>query len=129
MNITVERATKYFGMTTFAAKWGEYAREQRVVAITMAQREFARALGRSLLDDEPEYVMGDQVREEFAAYEQALYTLLRDVEPTGSGTAVPSLDQEVRKAPAFTVGGVKGQWSPRALAWLGHIGTVSRNGS
>jgi len=127
--IDVRNATEYFNTTTFAAKWAEYAPDQKAAAVEMAKREFARALGRPLLEDEPTFQLGDRTREEYAAYEQALYFLLRDVEPAGTGNAVPSLDQDDQRAPASSLGGIKGQWSPRALAWLGSIGTVARNGS
>ena len=127
--IDVKGATEYFKTTTFAAKWAEYSKEQKEAAVEMAKREFARALGSPLREDEPPFKMGDQTREEYAAYEQALYTLLRDVQPNGTGTAVPSLDQDDQRAPAVTLGGSKGQWSPRALSWLGHIGMVIRMGS
>lgn len=129
MAINVEGASQYFKGTTFSAKWGEYTKDQKESAIEMAKREFGRALGRPLNEDEPPYKHGDETREEFAAYEQAIYTLLRDVQPSVSGTAVPSLDQEDQKSPPFTLAGGKGQWSPRALSWLGKIGTVARNGS
>ena len=127
--IDARGATEYFKATTFAAKWAEYSDDQKKAAIEMAKREFARALGRPLREDEQPYHLGDAVREDFAAYEQALYTLLRDTEPNGGGSAVPSLDQDDRNAPAVTLGGSKGQWSPRALSWLGQIGVIARMGS
>ena len=127
--IDARGATEYFKTTTFAAKWAEYSDDQKKAAVEMAKREFARALGRALREDEPPYQLGDRTREEYAAYEQALYTLLRDAEPSGGGTAVPSLDQDDRNAPAVTLGGSKGQWSPRALSWLGQIGVIARMGS
>ena len=130
MAITAEGASKYFKGTTLSAKWAEYSTEQKESAVEMATREFSRALGRPLREDEPEYQMGDATREEFAAYEQALYTLLRDAQPTGgTGSMVPSLDQEDQRSPAFTLAGSAGQWSPRALSWLGRLGVVARNGS
>ncbi len=127
--IDQSRATEYFKSTTFSAQWSQYSPSQQTAAIEMAKREFSRALGRALKEDEPEYAQGDRTREEYAAYEQALYTLLRDVEPTGSGSAVPSLDQDDQRAPASSLAGSGGQWSPRALAWLGQIGVVTRQGS
>ena len=127
--IDARGATEYFKATTFAAKWAEYSDDQKKAAIEMAKREFARALGRPLREDEPPFQLGDRTREEYAAYEQALYTLLRDTEPNGGGSAVPSLDQDDQHAPAVTLGGSKGQWSPRALSWLGQIGVIARMGS
>lgn len=127
--IDAKNATEYFKTTTFAAKWGEFSQSQKEAAVEMAKREFARAIGRPLKEDEPPFQLGDRTREEYAAYEQALYTLVRDTQPNGTGSAVPSLDQDDQQAPAVTLGGIKGQWSPRALAWLGQIGTVTRMGS
>ena len=127
--ITAERGDEYFKTTTFWAKWDEYSFAQKSAAVEMAKREFARALGRPLNEDEEPFAMGDQTREEYAAYEQALYTLLRDVQPNGAGSAVPSLDQEDQRAPAHTLAGSSGQWSPRALSWLGVLSAVTRCGS
>ena len=127
--IDARGATEYFKTTPFSAKWAEYSDDQKKAAVEMAKREFSRALGRPLDENEPPFKFGDRTREEYAAYEQALYTLLRDTEPNGGGSAVPSLDQDDRNAPAVTLGGSKGQWSPRAMSWLGQIGVIARMGS
>ncbi len=128
--ITAERANDYFKTTTFWSTWDEYSFEQKTAAVEMAKREFARALGRPLNENEPTYQLGDKTREEYAAYEQALYALLRDAQPNGvAGSAVPSLDQEDQRAPAHTLAGASGQWSPRALSWLGVLSAVTRCGS
>jgi len=127
--ISLEGATAYFLTTTFSQKWSEFSSSQKTAAIEMAKREFARAIGRPLKDDGGTYRDGDRVCEAFAAYEQALYTLLRDTQPTGNGSAVPALDQDDQRSPAHTFSGSKGQWSPRALAWLGDLSVVSRMGS
>ena len=129
MAITAEGASAYFAKTTFSEQWAAYSRDQKGAAVQMAKREFARAIGRPLNEDEPPYVDGDAVREDYAAYEQALFTLLRDCQPHGTGTAVPALDQDDQKSPAYTLAESKGQWSPRALAWLGSIGVIARRGS
>lgn len=129
MGIDAKGASAYFKETTFSAKWAEYSDDQKKSAIEMAKRELSRALGRPVREDEPEYAYGDVCREEYAVYEQALYTLLRDVQPSGGGSAVPSLDQDDQRSPAYTMAGSRGQWAPRALSWLGQIGVVARNGS
>ena len=126
--IDVNGAAKYFSASTLSQAWSEYSGKQKEAAIAQAKREFGRALGRPLREDEPPFKDGDQVREEYAAYEQAIYTLLRDAQPTGTGTAVPSLDQDDQRAPAHTLAGSKGQWSPRALAWLGKLSVIARRG-
>ncbi len=129
MAITATGASNYFKGTTFSDRWAEYSKEQKEAAIEMAKREFGRALGRPLKEDEPPYQIGDRVREEFAAYEQALFTLLRDAQPKGSGTLVPSLDQDEQKSPSHTLGGSKDHFSTRALAWLGQLSVITRMGS
>lgn len=127
--ISIEGASKYFLSTTFSQKWSEFSSAQKSAAIDMARREFARALGRPLASDADGYKEGDRTCEEFAVYEQALYALLRDAQPTGSGAAVPALDQQDQRAMPYTLAGHSGQWSPRALAWLGTLSVVARNGS
>ena len=117
--INVEGAAAYFAGTTLSQAWSQYSAKQKEAAIEMAKREFGRALGRPLREDEPPFQMGDAVREEYAAYEQALYV---------GGSAVPSLDQDDQKSPAYTLAGAKGQWSPGALSWLGKISVIARNG-
>ena len=101
MAITAEGASEYFKATTFYDLWVQYSYEQKSAAVEMAKREFGRALGRPLREDEPQYRIGDRTREEFAAYEQALYSLMRDAQPKGGGSMVPSLDQDDQQAPVF----------------------------
>ena len=117
--IDVNGADAYFASRTMGRHWAEYSAGQRKSAIEQAKRDFSRALGRPLREDEPQYRYGDQTRDEFAAYEQALYTLLRDVQPSGTGTDIPALDGDERRKPSYTLGEGKGKWSEEALAWLG----------
>lgn len=116
--ISVGNANAYFEGRTVGKFWDEYSGEQKEAAITQARRDLARAIGRPMKDDEPPYVEGDRRRDEYAVYEQALYTLLRDTNPEGGGSAVPSLNgDEVRQKNAtLAVGG--GKWSIEALSWL-----------
>lgn len=116
--ISVGNANAYFEGRTVGKFWDEYSGEQKEAAITQARRDLARAIGRPMNDDEPPYVEGDRRRDEYAVYEQALYTLLRDTNPEGGGSAVPSLNgDEVRQKNAtLAVGG--GKWSIEALSWL-----------
>lgn len=118
MAITVQGASAYFRTTSFSAKWAEYSTEQRVAAIAQARRELAKALGRPMRDDEPPYAEGDAKRDEYAVYEQALYSLVRDAEPAGGGAAIPSLDADDRRPVGFTLRDGFGNWSKRALSWL-----------
>ena len=124
MAINIDNADAYFATRTVVAAWGEYSAEQRKAAIEQAKRDLSRALGRPMREDEPQYRYGDETRDEYAVYEQAVFTLLRDAEPKGNGSDIPSLDPD-EKADARTVmrtGG--GKWSEEALAWLGASGRV-----
>lgn len=116
--INVANANAYFSSRTVGKFWGEYSGEQKEAAITQARRDLARAIGRPMKDDEPPYTEGDKKRDEYAVYEQALFSLLRDVNPEGSGDSVPSLngDETRTKLMSMSVGG--GKWSIEALAWL-----------
>lgn len=129
MAINVERANAYFKeSSTLGDVWAEYTAAQKSAAVTQAKRELSRALGQPVNENEPEYRLGDRVRVEYAVYEQALYTLMRDAQPKGSGAATPSLEPDEVKPTVVTSTG-KGQWSQRALAWLGALQTVTRLGS
>lgn len=116
--ICVQNANSYFAGRTVGKFWAEYSGAQKETAITQARRDLARAIGRAMKDDEEPYNEGDKRRDEYAVYEQALYTLLRDVEPNGTGEALPSLnaDETKSKLSRMSVGG--GKWSIEALSWL-----------
>lgn len=118
MAITVQGASAYFRTTSFSEKWEEYSTDQQHAAIAQARRELAKALGRPMRDDEPPYAEGDAKRDEYAVYEQALYSLVRDAEPAGGGAAIPSLDADDRRSVGFTLRDGFGNWSKRALSWL-----------
>lgn len=120
MNITLERAREYFRTRTTGEMWDEYSSDQKQVALAQARRDLSRALGRAIKDDEPEYREGDRTRDEFAVYEQALYSLLRDARPKGGGgSAVPPLDQDgVQSSKVLSMCTGQGKWSKEALAWL-----------
>ncbi len=116
--INVANANAYFAGRTIGKFWAEYSGEQKEAAIAQARRDLARAVGRPMRDDEPPYAEGDKKRDEYAVYEQAAYTLLRDVNPEGTGEALPSLngDETRQKNSTLAVGGSK--WSIEALSWL-----------
>lgn len=119
MGISVEKAREYFNTRTAGEAWNEYSTAQKETAIAQARRDLSRALGRPMRDDEPEYREGDQTRDEYAVYEQALYTLLRDSAPRGgSGSAVPSINQGEVQTKAHSLSTGKGKWSMEALSWL-----------
>ena len=118
MNITLERACEYFKTRTTGAAWAEYSADQKETAIAQARRDLARALGRPIRDDEPEYREGDQTRDEYAVYEQALYTLLRDAAPKLGNGVIPSLEPDEAQGRAGTLRTGQGRWSAEALSWL-----------
>lgn len=118
MSITVERASQYFRTRTAGASWNEYSTEQKELAIAQARRDLSKALGRPMRDDEPEYREGDRTRDEYAVYEQALFTMLRDMNPKIGSGIVPSLDQTKAQEQRITIGLARRRWSEEALSWL-----------
>ena len=116
--ICIQNANAYFKGRTIGAKWAEYSAEQKTAAIDQARRDLSRALRRPMRDDEPPYREGDTKRDEFAVYEQAVYSLLRDAQPNGGGSSVPSLDQDEPKPRSNTLAVGGGKWSIEALSWL-----------
>ena len=119
MNITIERAREYFKTRTAGVAWDEYSTRQKEAAIAQARRDLARLIGRPIKDDEPEYREGDKIREEYAVYEQAVYSLLRDAAPMGATqSAIPSLNQEEAQSKTYTLRTGTGKYSAEALSWL-----------
>lgn len=116
--ISVGNANSYFKSHVHGDAWNEYSGEQKDLAITQARRDLSRALGRPMKDDEPPYVEGEKKRDEYAVYEQALYTLLSGVQPKGGGNPVPSLEPDERKPVGKSLSTGRGKWSIEALSWL-----------
>ncbi len=118
--ITIDGARAYFKNHTRNGEWEAFGLEQRKAAIEQAKRDLSRALGRAMKEDEGSYMFGDRTRDEFAVYEQALYTLIKDAPAVGeAGNPVPSLstDEATPSRTALSTGAAK--WSREALAWLG----------
>lgn len=115
--ITIENANAYFLAHTYSRQWQEYSHEQRSAAILQARRDLSRALGRPMRENEPPYAEGQRKRDEFAVYEQAIYTLLRTAQPEGLRSVVQPLDsaESVEKLKASPAG----KFSMEALSWLG----------
>jgi hypothetical protein len=122
--ITVEGANAYFADRTMGAAWSEYTFAQQESAIIQAKRDLSRALGRAMKEDEKPYQFGDRLRDEYAVYEQALYTLLRDVQPEKNGSMVPALELDEKQENKYTLSKGRGKWSEEALAWLGTVARV-----
>ena len=106
MAINVDGADAYFSSRTSGDDWAAYSATQRKAAIEQAKRDFSRALGRPM-------------RDEYAVYEQALYTLLRDATQKGAVSRTPSLNPDEHKEPRTVHSTGYGKWSSEALAWLG----------
>ena len=118
-------AKTYFSTRTMGSAWAEYSTEQRRTAIEQAKRDLSRALGRPMRENEPQYAYGDTTRDEYAVYEQALFSLLRDAMPNGSGGGdIPAPVSEDAQDAAYSLAKGKGKWSEEALAWLGARGRV-----
>lgn len=116
----VDNADAYFKTRTMGKAWEEFSADQRKAAIEQAKRDLSRALGRPMREDEPQYQYGDEVRDEYAVYEQALFTLLRDAQPNGpSGADIPPLEPDEKQDRQYTLGSGRSKWSEEALAWLG----------
>ena len=125
--IDVNGADAYFSTRTMGAAWLEFSATQRKCAIEQAKRDISRALRRPMNEGEPQYRPGDAVRDEYAVYEQALFTLLRDVNPNGCGSDIPSIEPDEKRQHSYTLQSGRGKWSEEALAWLGvssHVATV-----
>lgn len=119
MSITLDRAAEYFKKHVSRDLWNEYSADQKERAILQARRDLSRALGRAIRDDEPPYREGDRTRDEFAVYEQAIYTLLREENPRGvAESPVPSLNQTEVPAPGRSRMSGYGKYAPEALSWL-----------
>ena len=122
--ICLQNANAYLKSRTLWDAWDEYSGDQKEMAITQARRDLSRALGRPMSDDEPPYQEGDTKRDEYAVYEQAVYTLLRNALPKGGGSSVPSLEPDERKPKVHTLSLGGGKWSMDALSWLADKLTV-----
>ena len=113
--INVQNANAYFAAHTFGRAWNEYSGAQKDAAIIQARRELSALVLRPMRDDEPPFREGEAHRDEYAVYEQAVYLLLRDSLPDGSGELTPSLD-EAKERPVPQA--IDGRWSKCAVNWL-----------
>lgn len=116
--ISIQNANAYFKNRTIGRQWELYSGAQKQAAIDQARRDLAKAIRRPMKDDEPPYREGDTKRDEYAVYEQAVYSLLRDTLPEGTGEATPNINGDEAKSAntQLAVGG--GKWSIEALSWL-----------
>jgi hypothetical protein len=128
--IDYDNAQIYFGAANHhkAAGWAAFGSGHRVGAIAAARRVLTRALGRPLNDAEAAYSEGDQRRDEYAAYEQALWMLENGQVADATGNdPVPILAG--RQDTADGSGGNSfSLFASEALRWLGWTGAAAIRG-
>ncbi len=122
--IDIDNANAYFSTRTVGKQWLEFSTDQRKAAIEQAKRDLSRALNRPMRENENPYQYGDTTRDEYAVYEQAIYTLLRDALPDLEGVSVPPLEPDEKQNTSYSMKTGVGKWSEEALAWLGASGRV-----
>lgn len=120
MAITFDDAEAYFSEDQHvkAAIWAEWPEASRRAAILHARRLLSRALKREMSDTEAAYVEGDETRDEYAVYEQALWCLEQGMVANATGTGPKWMATAGDKAPA-TPRHPAPLLAPEALRWLG----------
>ena len=131
MAITYATSLQYFaaGQHMKAATWAQAEEDACTSAICGARRILARALGRAMDDAEAAYSEGDQTRDEYAVYEQALWLIENGVVANGQGSAAlaqmaGAQDAGNRVATARQAS----LYAPEALRWLGWTGAATVSG-
>ena len=119
MSIDYDAATIFFAAGHIRGNiWAGFTEPRQKAAITGARRILSRMLGRALSDTEVAYIEGDKTRDEYAAYEQALWMLENGPIANAEGSAAallatqPKDKNKVRKAKRALI-------APEALNWLG----------
>jgi len=120
MSISANGALEYFSTHVEGVVWQAYGEALQAMAIVHARRELSRMLGRELSDSESAYVEGDQLRDEYAVYEQALYLLRMSSMPNAESSApvfaTPDPDSKPSAGVVLRHGlGI----APGACRWLG----------
>lgn len=129
--IDITAADAYFRSSnhTQAALWGRFGAQARQGAVAEAKRLLARALRRALDENLGAYELGDTRRDDFAAFEQALFLLRTNPVPITGGnspypSAVPMPEDEADQPEETFAGGI----CKAALVWLGIPAVVSVRG-
>jgi len=123
MAINLIGANKYFKVHAKSKIWKEFSEEQKTGGIENAKQHLSRELRRAMKEDEPPYEYGDERRDEYAVYEQALFILTQIGIVDGSTESVQSLAPTADE-PEVRVSKTHGKWSPEALRWLGYSGVI-----
>ena len=129
--ITYETSLQYFksGGHLKAATWAQAGEEACASAICAARRTLARALGRAMNDAEDAYAEGDNTRDEYAVYEQALWMIENGVVANGQGSAALAQMAGAQDAQArVATGSQAALYAPEALRWLGWTGAATVSG-
>lgn len=101
-----------------ASIWIGFGESQQKASIAAARRLLSRALGRALSDTESAYVEGDETREEYAVYEQALWMLENGIIANGEQSAPAFIAADPEK-PDNARDSQKKLFAPETLRWLG----------
>lgn len=118
MGFSISDADEYFKPDNHiaGALWNDEDEDKRKAALAYARRILERTKGTEL--DEPDAGAGnDEVREDYALFEQALWTLtnspyLANAEGTAQGFQAQESDGEPRQRAAQRI-------APQAAAWMG----------
>ena len=125
MAIDIIGAGSYFQSHSKAGIWAQYSTAQKTSAIAQAKRELSRELGRVLDENEPAYQQGDETRDEYAVYEQALHLLGQAGKAMNGSSGIPALKGKSET----TAKQVKTKFSDDCLRWLGaRIGVLMVRG-
>ena len=117
MPITIEGMGQYFRNHAKCTLLPQYSVEQQTGAIEQAKRDLSRELGRPMDENEPPFQYGEQRRDEYAVYEQALHALEQIGVGNGSGSDVPVLTGSSEAQPDKAKDHPK--FCPEALRWFG----------
>jgi len=128
MAITHANSVEYFKGHRHGHIWTQAGTTAQQAALTQARRMLSRELGRALSDSEAAYAEGDAVRDEYAAYEQALWLIQTGVVANGEGSAPQAVLVADGSDPEQAARRDVRMWSPEALAWLGYRGAVTVRG-
>ena len=127
MAIDVSGAGAYFKHHAKRTLWPQYSPEEQAGAIEQAKRDLSRELGRPMDEDEPPFQPGEQRRDEYAVYEQALHALEQVGVGNGRGSYVPVLTGSSEAQPDASRPQTK--FCPEALRWFGiRAGVVAIRG-
>jgi len=122
--INADGATIFFSTHLKGNIWTMTPESSQAAAIAQARMILSRALGRAMNDSEATYAEGDQTRDEYAVYEQALYLIENGTIANAQGSAPQPILVGATDAPDIPRNGISALYAPEALRWLGYTGAV-----